>query len=719
MLQEAIDLQQNAIAELTAKSIRLLRKKGAKQPPQLTFRAPTGSGKTRMMAEFMNRIIALNPDVVFLVSTLSKGNLANQNYEEFQRCVFSGVTPNLNPHLISSEAGEEERLFIPDGFNVYVLARDLYKTNARLKEQGVLQDFLERTTTNLFGAGSNKSIWLIRDECHQETKNLNDISSDYFEKIINLSATPNLKRGQNPDVLISDDDAVNAKLIKRVELGNDTETVEDAINKFEYVKVQYRNLLGVNPCLIIQISTKDKAEQEWLHIKSILNDTKHQNLKWMLIVDKKEKCSTNDKVGKLRVDKWKEYAKMKESTIDIIIFKMVISEGWDIPRACMLYQVRDSHSDQLKEQVMGRVRRNPRLVDFEKLSPDAQELATTAWIWGVLPDKMQKSYPVKLYGNTTDIPSAIRIKTTRLQNLTSRKGFNLNTFIASLPTPASSDNIFTLYAQLQKCGQDLQSMCANYAGTDVSKWFLFNQHLDSVKKEYDTFICDYKVSMEVTKDDNGHEIEVSFPLSSLYVDNQDYQNIADWVWKRKDGNDKFSFDSEAEREWAYQLQSVQDDIDTTPTGPLNPSAGQLKTDGTVEPKRTADEPKFLWGKNFLMNSEIKFEYYLNGLHFSYPDFVLKDTFGRIHLFEVKSVNVSNKSQFDSPDYKLKINALRACYLRCSELTEHYFYLPLLKGDVWQITRFHKGAEDIISLDTFKKSLEVENTVSVSYVSMKI
>ena len=703
MLQEAIDLQQNAIAELTAKSIRLLRKKGAKQPPQLTFRAPTGSGKTRMMAEFMNRIIALNPDVVFLVSTLSKGNLANQNYEEFQKCIFSGVTPNLNPHLISSDAGEEERLFIPDGFNVYVLARDLYKTNARLKEQGVLQDFLERTTTNLFGSGSNKSIWLIRDECHQATNNLNNISSTYFEKIINMSATPS--RGQNPDVIISDDDAVNAKLIKRVELGDDKETVKDAINKFEQIKVQYRNLLGVNPCLIIQISTKDKAEQEWLDIKKILDQKEHQTLKWMLIVDKKEKCSTNDKVGKLRVDKWKEYAKMKESTIDIIIFKMVISEGWDIPRACMLYQVRDSHSKQLDMQVMGRVRRNPRLVDFEKLSPDAQELATTAWIWGILPAKMQKSYPVKLYGNTTDIPSAIRIKTTRLQNLTTRKDFNLNNFIASLPTPASSDNIFTLYAKLQKCGQDLQSMCANYAGNDVRKWFLFNQHLDSIKKEYDTFICDYKVSMEVMKDENGHEIEVSFPLSSLYVDNQHYQNIADWVWKRKDGNNKFSFDSEAEREWAYQLQSVQIDIDTTPTGPLNPLAGHLKTDGTVEPKRTADEPKFLWGKNFLMNSEIKFEYYLNGLHFSYPDFVLKDTFGRIHLFEVKSVNVSNESQFDSQDYKLKINALRACYLRCSELTEHYFYLPLLKGDVWQITRFHKGSEDTITLDIYRRSLK--------------
>ena len=133
----------------------------------------------------------------------------------------------------------------------------------------------------------------------------------------------------------------------------------------------------MNPCLIIQISNKDKAEQEWTNIESILTKTEHQHLKWMSIVDKKEKCKTNDKLGKLPVAKWKDYAKENASTIDVIVFKMVISEGWDIPRACMLYQVRDTQSKQLDEQVMGRVRRNPRLLDFEQLSKEAQELAMT------------------------------------------------------------------------------------------------------------------------------------------------------------------------------------------------------------------------------------------------------------------------------------------------------------------------------------------------------
>lgn len=82
------------------------------------------------------------------------------------------------------------------------------------------------------------------------------------------------------------------------------------------------------------------------------------------------------------------------SGIDIIIFKLVISEGWDIPRACMLYQARNSRSKQLDEQVIGRVRRNPRLLDYETLSDEAKSLATTAWVWGIAPEDKGKTYGV-------------------------------------------------------------------------------------------------------------------------------------------------------------------------------------------------------------------------------------------------------------------------------------------------------------------------------------
>ena len=86
MLQEVIDVQNNAVKNLVSK---------INSKKEITFRAPTGSGKTRMMADFMNRIRINNPNVIFLVSTLSKGNLAKQNYDVFKECYDKKIYPEL------------------------------------------------------------------------------------------------------------------------------------------------------------------------------------------------------------------------------------------------------------------------------------------------------------------------------------------------------------------------------------------------------------------------------------------------------------------------------------------------------------------------------------------------------------------------------------------------------------------------------------------------
>ena len=61
MLQEIKDLQDNAVSRLVEKVAKR---------EETTFRAPTGSGKSRMMADMMNRIIEANENIVFLVSSL-------------------------------------------------------------------------------------------------------------------------------------------------------------------------------------------------------------------------------------------------------------------------------------------------------------------------------------------------------------------------------------------------------------------------------------------------------------------------------------------------------------------------------------------------------------------------------------------------------------------------------------------------------------------------
>lgn len=701
MLKEAIELQKTAVANL----ISLLEQK-----KELIFKAPTGSGKTYMMADLMNKVLEKDNNIIFLVSTLSKGDLAAQNYDKFCEYSANGYFSKLKPYLISSNISSEERLFIPTDYNVYLLPRDLYKKGGRLM-QGAMENFLQTLTLNIFFGGFDKKIYLIKDECHIATNNLDSLSNSFFEKIINFSSTPNLKREQYPDVEIKDEDAVNAKLIKHIEFGSENDSVEDAICKFEEIKHEYRNLLGINPCLIIQISNKDKADYELNNrIMPILNKIEHQDLKWMLIVDNPRDCATNDffKVKKIPINKWKNYAKENTATVDIIIFKMVISEGWDIPRACMLYQVRGTQSEQLDEQVMGRVRRNPKLLTFETLSAQAQKLATTAWIWGVIPSKKRKIFGVKLY-DYQSIINEFKLYTTHIKSLTERKDFNIEIFLNSQKNIPAYSSIFDLYNKLNKSDDAIKNMCYDYADS-VQKWWKFTENINNIVSESNKFVCNYSLSMEINYDDSGKKQEISFPIFSSYEDNGNYVNISDWVWCRKDGKDKFSFDSEAEREWANILMEL------TSKNIPNSSIRAVKKI-LVDKKDNAEKAnlfsenelnkldvsnKFLWGKNYFPNSSIKFEYYLEGIHSSYPDFIMKDCFNRIHIFEIKSLNVSSLlfNSIDSEKYKCKVEELKKCYKQASVLTNHIFYLPILKDETWYITQLINGKERNLTKEQF-------------------
>jgi len=703
MKQEAIDLQQNAVTSLVELT---------SAQDEITFKAPTGSGKTYMMADLMNRVLSVDKNVIFLVSTLSKGDLATQNYEKFQEYSAKGNFPELKPYLISSEIAGEERLFVPTDYNVYLLPRDLYKKGGRLM-QGAMEGFLQNMTGAQWLGGQEKKVYLIKDECHIATNNLDNLSEKFFTKTYNFSATPKLSRGQHPDVEIKNDDAVNAKLIKDIELIDDPNiNVASAIEKFEEVKKDYRNLLGVNPCLIIQISNKDKADEEIAEIKKELEKAEHTDLKWMLIVNDQKWCDTNDtfKAKKLPVSKWKDYAKENSSTIDIIIFKMVITEGWDIPRACMLYQIRDSKSKQLDEQVMGRVRRNPRLLDFESLSENAQKLAMTAWIWGIVPEDLRKSFGVKLWQDNEIITNEIKIKTTRLKPLTNKASFNLATFLKKQSVVSAPSSIFTLWRDFVKVENSVREMGENYAMT-FAKWREFAENIEEVASESSHYVNDYEKSMEVVRDENGKEVEVSFALTSHYTDNGNYVDIGDWVWKRNDGKEKFAFDSEAERAWTSILKDLaKDDLAVgdgrvgkrVTVGKKNPKAGAADLFGGKEPELLDTKQVYLWGKNYVANSPIKFEYYLGALHSSYPDFVMKDSFDRVHIFEVKSVNISVNmvGGFDNNIYKTKLEELKKAYKQASKITDQIFYLPILRDDNWRIFQYVAGNEKTLTKDEF-------------------
>ena len=703
MLEEVKNLQERAISELV---------QSLSEKDDVVFKAPTGSGKTFIMARVMDEVLSKDDNVVFIVSSLSKANLAQQNYDKFNEYLELGLVQHLNPHLISSETSCESALYIPSVNNVYVLPQALYKAKSKLKGQQAFLKLLLEIKNH------GRVLYLIKDESHVATNNLDELKS-FFTKIINISATPKKK----PDVEISEQDAVNACLIKRVQYCSSTDYGDD---DFSVDSLQYKELLkaldylkeckkdyleksNINPCLIIQISNKDLGEKQFNVIERALGLSEYKDLKWVGYAKDPKVCQTNDQMIKTSPQKWEKYCKPNDSTIDVIIFKMAITEGWDIPRANMLFQIRDSKSKQLDVQVLGRVRRNPRIMDFEKITDEKERrLFTTAYVWGIKDNSSeQKSVDVTLKGSVPDgnrikneIQEEIKVKITKLADLNdTQSNFDIDTFLKEKQAPESCKSIFELYNELTKSSNRIQVECKRYMFSsyddEYSKFFGFVNNLSEIKSKVKTILSSDSSSIEVVKNSLGKDLEVSLPYNSLYFQNKKYslQDVKG-VWNNGSDMREFTFDSDSEKKWLYKMLQ----------------------DFSIK-KISLDEEKdiLLVGKNYLQNSEIKYEYYADGSHFSYPDFVLKDKYDRIFLFEVKSMNISSSLQSDTKVYQEKVEILKDLYSKVSSKVEHYFCLPILNGKSWTVHCYYKGVHYELKEDQFKN---VVNDVNFDLSSFK-
>lgn len=703
MLDDVKNLQERAISELV---------QSLSEKDDVVFKAPTGSGKTFIMARVMDEVISKDDNVVFIVSSLSKANLAQQNYDKFNEYLELGLVQHLNPHLISSETSCESALYIPSVNNVYVLPQALYKAKSKLKGQQAFLKLLLEIKNH------GRVLYLIKDESHVATNNLDELKS-FFTKIINISATPKKK----PDVEISEQDAVNACLIKRVQYcssadyGDDDFSVDSlqykellkALDYLKECKKDYLEKSNINPCLIIQISNKDLGEKQFNVIERALGLSEYKDLKWVGYAKDPKVCQTNDQMIKTSPQKWEKYCKPNDSTVDVIIFKMAITEGWDIPRANMLFQIRDSKSKQLDVQVLGRVRRNPRIMDFEKITDEKERrLFTTAYVWGIKDNSSeQKSVDVTLKGSVPDgnrikneIQEEIKVKITKLADLNdTQSNFDIDTFLKEKQAPESCKSIFELYNELTKSSNRIQVECKRYMFSsyddEYSKYFGFVNNLSEIKSKVKTILSSDSSSIEVVKNSLGKDLEVSLPYNSLYFQNKKYslQDVKG-VWNNGSDMREFTFDSDSEKKWLYKMLQ----------------------DFSIK-KISLDEEKdiLLVGKNYLQNSEIKYEYYADGSHFSYPDFVLKDKYDRIFLFEVKSMNISSSLQIDTKVYQEKVEILKDLYSKVSSKVEHYFCLPILNGKSWTVHCYYKGVHYELKEDQFKN---VVNDVNFDLSSFK-
>lgn len=640
----------------------------------ISIKAPTGSGKTHMMAMLMDKLLRENEKLVFLVSSLSKGDLAEQCFKSFKKNSEYNFT-RLKPYLISTgnenTKNTEYSIWIDYRHNVYVLPTNQFTTSSRIGKESTLRCFIEACKR------SEREIILIRDESHIATNNLNALN-EYFSKTIHFSATP---KDNKFDLMLSESEAVRAKLIKEIEfIDNANDELEKGLRKAlkhfkNEIKPVYKKAgekvgIDIVPAFIVQISNTEKGEEQYEAIKKVVEE---QGLMWVRFASNEKDYETNNAIIKEKNKKmWREYIKEANYPVDVIIFKMVITEGFDIPRACVLYQVRDTQSKVLDEQVMGRVRRNPCLLDFHKLDEKTKEVFSTAYIYGVKP-KENKGRK-KLWLKEGEILKEQKIiqefkvpfKTFRLKKVP-MKDIDISECMKDTLTHKS---IFKAYRELNKCDEVIKDKLKDCLSS-FKQWFLFVNNLDDIKEKCKAVVESYEEKYGFIE-----EMKKGFRAENYtFMEKTDNGFDCDYcIWTSDDKNDEFFHDSKAELEWFRILNRLRDDCCKT-----------VEID-----KKTI----YLFGKNYPDNSNVKFDYYHNTIHTSYPDFIFKDKKDRIHIFEVKSVNgKGNSINFNEEQYTKKITQLQQAYRFASEKIEEYvFYIPIQKDDSWEIYRYEKGKE---------------------------
>jgi len=358
--------QQNAIDELLAKAKKLLNLGGSKK---LVFKAPTGSGKTIMMAEFLRQLAddkEVRQSLGFIWTAPRQLHIQSreklENYFETSRALKCSFFEDLDDRKIS----ENEILFfnwesINKADNIYI----------RDNEQDFnLSKVLERTKEE------SREIILVIDEAHHHATS--EISQGLIQMIgpkltIEVSATPVLR---DPDDMVSValEEVKREGMIKKGIILND-----DFVNFIKQGKIQTQKLSGGSEELVIDAAMKKRQElveaykKEGVNVnplvliqlpdrKTSLEDRIRERVE--SILKNKYNISTEKENNKLAI--WlagehinKEEVEKPDNYVEVLLFKQAIALGWDCPRAQILVLFREWHSPIFSIQTVGRIMRMP------------------------------------------------------------------------------------------------------------------------------------------------------------------------------------------------------------------------------------------------------------------------------------------------------------------------------------------------------------------------
>lgn len=336
---------------------------------KILLEAPTGSGKTVMMASLIERIVeelpmqpGLTDNVAFI--WFAPNTLHIQSFQSLQKLYADANKLNcidLNNLSGNPVLNNKDLLFV--NWSAVDKVKNLWRRENETNTN--LETLIENTKTE------GTQIILVIDEAHLSAftgaqaiavRNLIQANVEIL-----VTATPTFQRPQRT-VSISRKKVIEEQMIKkgvRINIGLDAaqqngdnvhiHLLRTAFAKKRELEQLYNDELGeniINPLILIQLPSENSSLSD--EDKSI-----REALEGLLNVE--YNVSTNN--GKLAVwlsgERNKDGLEDMNGLQDVLIFKQAIAQGWDCPRAAILVSYRTINSPNFGIQTVGRILRMP------------------------------------------------------------------------------------------------------------------------------------------------------------------------------------------------------------------------------------------------------------------------------------------------------------------------------------------------------------------------
>lgn len=356
--------QEDAVQKLFRDSVDLL---SARHGGRVVFKAPTGAGKTIMMAAYLE---LLSSQSIFesklSVIWAAPRKLHTQSKEKLQQ--FFSETHTFRCSEFAGLSGKSispnEILFMNWESINKVEKNTIVKENER-------DFYLQKVVQNTRDKG-NLIVLVIDESHHHATSEISKslIADMQPDLTIEVSATPVLS---DVDALISvplekvkeegmvklgvtlnpefENSLQKSKIQSSLSSGSDIFVLDEGMAKLRELKEAYRSEGSrVNPLLLIQLPDKKSDFGETLQDE--LMD--HLAEKWG-VSTAKDNLAIYLSESKSHL----ENIAKTDSPVEVMFFKQAIALGWDCPRASILVLFRDHKSLTFSVQTVGRIMRMP------------------------------------------------------------------------------------------------------------------------------------------------------------------------------------------------------------------------------------------------------------------------------------------------------------------------------------------------------------------------